>query len=73
MFSIEEKNNISIPIVRKISNYDYSDRPLFQFHMEKHPVNKPNYFSCISLELASIEIILYLAAMKRLLLYFRVS
>ena len=73
MFSIEEKNNISIPIIKKISNYEYSEKPLFYLHFEKHPISKPHFFTSIHLEFESIEIMLYLAGMRRILTYFRVS
>lgn len=35
MYSIEEKSSIIIPIVRKINNYDYTEKPLFHIHFEK--------------------------------------
>lgn len=47
MFSVEERNNVSIPIIKKISSYDYTEKPLFQVHYEKHPLDRPQYYSSI--------------------------
>lgn len=59
--------------MRKINTYEYSEKPLFQFHFEKHPLAKPHYFSSITLEFESIEIVLYIGALRRILGYFRVT
>lgn len=47
MFSVEEKNDIIVPIVKKIKSYEIEDKPLIYFKLEKHPLQKPNYFSSI--------------------------
>lgn len=73
MFRIERKNNVCIPIMKRISNYDYIDRPLFYCRFEKHPLQKLHFFSSITLEFESIEIVLYIGALKRILTYFRVT
>lgn len=50
MFSVEEKNDIIVPIVKKIRTYECQDRPLIYVKLEKHPLFKPNYFSSFSLD-----------------------
>jgi hypothetical protein len=60
MYSIETKNNIKIPIMRKKNNYDFTDKPLFRLNFEKQPINKPNVFSSIFIQFERIEILLYI-------------
>lgn len=35
MYRIEKKNNIKIPIMRKIRTFEYNEKPLFHFTFEK--------------------------------------
>ncbi|CAD8160815.1 unnamed protein product [Paramecium octaurelia] len=71
MFSVEEKNDIIVPIVRKIKSYDIQEKPLIYFKLEKHPLSKPNYFSSIYLDVQKIEFMVFVASLQRVIAYFR--
>ncbi|CAD8164451.1 unnamed protein product [Paramecium pentaurelia] len=71
MFSVEEKNDIIVPIVKKIKSYDIQEKPLIYFKLEKHPLSKPNYFSSIYLDVQKIEFMVFVASLQRVIAYFR--
>ncbi|CAD8167119.1 unnamed protein product [Paramecium pentaurelia] len=71
MFSVEEKNDIIVPIVKKIKSYDIQEKPLIYFKLEKHPLSRPNYFTSIYLDVQKIEFMVFVASLQRVIAYFR--